>query len=326
LVERNYDYTFLGVVLMAFSAYVASRWHLWTGMCLVSIALAACDNPRNEVGCEVGSEQASSFSPGALSAGSMERSQVDGMEMVLVPAGEFMMGSADDLAAFPGEVPHHAVYLSSFWIDQTEVTNEMYAACVAAGACDPPESAGSYLRSIYYGHETCADYPVIHVSWFDALAYCAWAGRRLPTEAEWEKAARGTDERTYPWGNDAPSAKRDNFCDRNCPSDDREWGVDDGYTDTAPVGSFPAGASFYNALDMAGNVSEWVADWGDLGYYAISPYENPTGPVTGEARSVRGGSWVSIAQTLRATYRWAAKPELSTDAFGFRCAMDAQLP
>jgi formylglycine-generating enzyme required for sulfatase activity len=244
------------------------------------------------------------------------------MLMVYVPAGEFTMGAQAAPAALPGEEPLHGVYLKGYWIDSTEVTNAEYAACVAAGACDLPDSDGSYLRSSYFSHETCADYPVVHVSWFDAQVYCEWAGRRLPTEAEWEKAARGTDGRIYPWGNEPPTAERANFCDDNCPSDQRDTSVDDGYTDTSPVGSYPDGAGFYGALDMAGNVWEWVADWSQIDYYSVSPPANPSGPSEGKTRVVRGGSWVNIPQMLRASNRWAAKPEISTDGFGFRCATD----
>jgi len=201
----------------------------------------------------------------------------DGMVMVYVPAGEFQMGSTEaevDAALelcnqyyrgcerrwFEDERPIHPVALDGFWIDQTEVTNAQYARCVAAGACDPPAESGSSSRDSYYGNSAYEDYPVIWVSWDDAVDYCAWAGGRLPTEAEWEYAARGPEGRTFPWG-DGFDGTRLNYCDANCELDWSDGAVDDGYADTAPVGSYPAGASWVGALDLAGNVWEWVVDW-----------------------------------------------------------------
>jgi len=309
---------------MASSAARFPCRQVWKWICLGTVAMAACANQRDAVGCEAVDADSAASDRRAHLSDDMRRSEIDGMAMVLVPSSEFRMGAQDDPLAVRTEMPQHAVVLGAFWMDQTEVTNRMFASCVAAGGCDPPVSQGSYLRSQYYGHDTCADYPVIHVTWFDSQSYCAWAGRRLPTEAEWEKAARGLDGRVYPWGNDPPTGTLANFCDKNCSSDSRAWDVDDGYVDPAPVGTYPAGASYYGVLDMAGNVSEWVADWSQVDYYSFSPYDNPTGPSSGDTRVVRGGSWVSIPQGLRVTDRWAAKPELSTDAFGFRCAMDGE--
>ena len=175
-------------------------------------------------------------------------SSVDGMEMVYIPAGEFFMGAQEnDPDAGKVEKPGHWLYLSIYWIDRTEITNAMYERCVKAGDCQPPEKTSSKTRPAYYGEPRYQDYPVIYVSWEDALAYCRWAGRRLPSEAEWEKAARGTESWLYPWGNIPPDIHKANF--------NALLG------DTTKVGAYPAGASPFGVLDMAGNVSEWVADW-----------------------------------------------------------------
>ena len=182
---------------------------------------------------------------------------------VFVPAGEFLMGPAeDDYTAKSVEKPQHRVYLDAYWIDRTEVTKAQYQQCVAARKCRAPSCVGTRVD----------EHPVVCVSWQDAADYCAWAGKRLPTEAEWEKAARGTDGRKYPWGNEAPDCGRLNFFFRSKPC----------VESTSAVGAFPSGASPYGALDMAGNVSEWVADWYDEKYYASSPTQNPTGPPSGQ--------------------------------------------
>jgi len=262
----------------------------------------------------------------------------DGMVMVYVPAGEFQMGSTDaevdaalelcnqyhrgcERAWFEREQPVHTVALDGFWIDRTEVTNRQYARCVAAGACNPPARSDSYSRDSYYGNSAYGDYPVIWVSWDDAVDYCAWAGGRLPTEAEWEYAARGPEGRTFPWG-DGFDGTRLNYCDANCEFDWSDGAVDDGYADTAPVGSYPAGASWAGALDLAGNVWEWVADW--YGAYPSGRQENPTGPSSGEDRVVRGGSWGSGPYRVRAAYRDGFPPVYRNAYIGFRCARSSE--
>ncbi len=224
----------------------------------------------------------------------------DGSVMVHVPAGEFLMGSKDDPDADDDEYPQHTVYVSEFWIDKTEVTNEQYSRCVTAGDCQASEYANGER---FNG----ADLPVVGVSWHDAQAYCEWSGKRLPTEAEWEKAARGTDGRKYPWGDDFDSSKV-NF-----------YGTDDGYEYTAPVGSYPEGASPYGALDMAGNVWEWCQDWYDADYYASSPQRDPQGPSSGDGRVVRGGSWYFNEWLVRAANRLRGGPDYRDLDFGFRC-------
>lgn len=175
--------------------------------------------------------------------------------MVYIPTGRFMMGSdpAADEDAWIDELPQHEVTLDGFWIDQTEVTNEQYNRCIAAGKCD---------RSEYWNNEAynTDDQPVVIVSWFDAEIYCAWTGGQLPSEAAWEYSARGDARRLYPWGRDF-DGEIVNFCDTNCNFDWKDDGYDDGFELTAPVGSYPDGASWAGAYDMAGNVWEWIGDW-----------------------------------------------------------------
>lgn len=223
----------------------------------------------------------------------------DGMVLLYVPAGEFTMGSDN---GEPVEKPVHKVYLDAFWIDQTEVTNEMYSKCVLAGQCDPPgASTMDYFRIPAY-----AKHPVVYVNWEMANTYCSWAGRRLPTEAEWEKAARGTDAFTYPWGEgiDCDKANYQSSC----------------VHETSPVGSYVSYKSPYGVYDMAGNVWEWVNDWYADGYYYNSPSSNPVGPDTGQYRSSRGGSWASDASNARSAFRGRLDPSSMSYYGGFRCA------
>jgi formylglycine-generating enzyme required for sulfatase activity len=243
-----------------------------------------------------------------------------GVEMVLVPAGEFLMGSVDsDEYAASDEKPQHKVYLDSFYMDLTEVTNAMYRECVEVGACSSPYNKGSATRILYFNNPEYDHYPVIYVDWAQARDYCQWRGARLPTEAEWEKAARGADGRIFPPGNIFDGSQM-NFCDRNCTLEWADKIIDDGYADTSPVGSYPGGASPYGLLDMAGNVWEWVNDRYLATYYFDAPFENPMGPPSGQARIIRGGSWLSVLVDLRVTTRGQLAPSRRVNDIGFRCA------
>ncbi len=273
--------------------------------------------------------------PRALNAGATQTRAKDGAVMVYVPAGEFLMGSTDaEINAvltrcshckreyFADELPQHTVYLDAFWIDRTEVTNAQYSKCVDAGTCRAPTACD--WGDPTYGDASKADHPVVCVSWDDARTYCEWAGARLPTEAEWEKAARGTDGRLYPWGNTFDGSAL-NFCDRNCELFWKDTSAEDGYARTAPAGHYPAGASPYGALDMAGNVWEWVNDWYDENYYSRSPDRNPTGPDSGEERALHGGSWGDYWYHTRAAHRHGhgVDPTFRSNYIGFRCGADA---
>ena len=258
----------------------------------------------------------------AFSAGDSIVAESDGKTMVYVPAGDFLQGSMPaDPEARDVEMPQRTVVLDAFWIDRTETTTAQYQQCVQAGACRPPHDTSSRQRFAYYGNAEFAQYPVIWVSWNMADAYCRWAERRLPTEAEWEKAARGTDGRIFPWGNELPTSNTANICDANCPYEWADRTLNDGYWDTAPAEAFPAGASPYGALNMAGNVWEWVSDFYDPNYYQYAPQTNPTGPETVGTHVLRGGSWQNAWAFVRTATRDRETrfPENLYNV-GFRCA------
>lgn len=259
---------------------------------------------------------------------------------VEVPGGEFIMGSNSEGKDAP-YYPLHKVHLDTFWISKKPVTNEQFSIFVEAetykttaekvgwsvtfNGVDFDEREGAYWAEPQgpgSNLEGLEDHPVVHVSWYDAAAYCDWIGGRLPTEAEWEKAARGTDGRRFPWGKKMPTGKEANLCDINCPAPHAYKRINDGFLMSSPAGYFPAGASPYGSLDMAGNVAEWVADWYDPDYYSISPYENPTGPAEGTNRVHRGGSWWSGWFNIRTFNRNHHVPEHSHDLEGFRCVKD----
>ena len=257
-----------------------------------------------------------------------------GVEMRLVPQGEFTMGDSPDnaydecmrldghcMTTFNDEAPPHQVYLDAYYLDTYEVTNKLYKACVDAGwwRCTAPghnEPAENF--SDHYGDSQFDSYPVVDVTWSQARAYCEWRGARLPTEAEWEKAARGTDGRAYPWGSVFDGTKT-NFCDKNCKGVSNSQ-YDDGYAEAAPVGSYPQGVSPYGIYDLAGNVMEWTADWYDENYYSNSPSSNPQGPAVGQDRTLRDGSWRYSGNNVRSADRSWSPPRNFMDDLGFRCA------
>jgi formylglycine-generating enzyme required for sulfatase activity len=245
--------------------------------------------------------------------GSIQIRPVDGMTMLYVPAGEFVMGSLDgDL----DEQPIHTVYLDAYWIDSTEITNSMYELCVEAGVCTLPSKTVSIWKRQYYGSTEFSNYPVNYIAWAQADTYCRWAGGQLPTEAEWEKAARGTDGRKYPWGDDFFKMNLVyGFSGRIITSDNP------GAIFTKAAGSYMEGASPYRAMDMAGNVWEWVADWYAEGYYSVSLGSNPTGPDTGESHVLRGGSWHDDSKSARSANRESGAIISQGDTIGFRCAV-----
>ena len=232
----------------------------------------------------------------------------DGAEMIYIPAGSFEMGS--NLGP-EDEKPLREVSLDGYWIDKFEVTNELYQKCVAEGVCKEPSQFDSNTRASYYSNPSYNNYPVIFVDWNQAKTYCQWAGADLPSEAQWEKAARGTNGSEFPWGNARPNRPFGTFVDPNM-------------RDTSEVGLYPDGASFYGVMDMAGNVWEWVDDWYDT-YYDPNEVENPTGPETGDYRIRRGGGWYSESSQLRLAYRSNyALPEAVDRGVGFRCAISGE--
>ncbi|MGD8603225.1 MAG: SUMF1/EgtB/PvdO family nonheme iron enzyme [Anaerolineales bacterium] len=252
-------------------------------------------------------------------------SDVDGMMMVFVPAGEFLQGAGEDPAATQDEFPQRSVYLDAYWIDQTEVTNAMFAEFLnqegnqKEGGFYWADALSSFQDIRWVDGEWVVppgleQHPVREVTWFGAQAYCQWVGRRLPTEAEWEKAARGTDGRVYPWGESQPNCDTANY-DAGCY-----------LRVTTRVGSWPLSHSPYGVHDMAGNLWEWTADWYQHDYYASAPLENPQGPGSGTEKVIRGGSYFphDYADHIRTTNREGYMPTSSGPNLGFRCAADAQ--
>lgn len=258
------------------------------------------------------------------SLGDTQVRSADGMVMVYVPAGAFDMGSSDyeidrelqlcnenghcERSSFESEQPVHPVDLHAFWIDETEVTNAQYQRCVETGECSLPTDNRSYTRDSYFGNKDYGDYPVIYVSWDQAADYCKWISGRLPTEAEWEYVARGSHRSIFPWGNNRPNNTMLNY--------------NGNVGDTVEVGIYPAGVSWCGALDMAGNVWEWVNDWFGTDYYKRSPPQNPMGPASGGAHGLRGGAWHTNEHSVR-----TAKRDYYTDEWsphylvGFRCVV-----
>jgi formylglycine-generating enzyme required for sulfatase activity/tRNA A-37 threonylcarbamoyl transferase component Bud32 len=258
--------------------------------------------------------------------------------MLFRPGGDTFVGDRD-LPPTALAVPTHNVTLSAFCLDKTEVTTKAYNECSERGACEraldhvtwpgiTPDEKKAYSPFCNGSHPERGDHPINCVAWSMAATYCAKRGARLPTEAEWEYAARGSKQRTYPWGDDPPSAKLLNACGRECAKWSKEtlgkamstmYAEDDGFAGTAPVGSFPAGASEHGFLDLAGNVWEWTSDW--YAPYDAKPAVDPKGPETGKSRVVRGGDFLgSDADWARPAWRFTMDPEAYNHAVGFRCA------
>lgn len=228
----------------------------------------------------------------------MRINAVDASQLLRIPGGEFLMGSDD----YSVERPPHRVRVDPFWIGRTEVTNAMYQRFRSATGHRAPAFANEELHN-------GDDQPVVGVDYKDATAYCRWAGGRLPTEAEWEFAARGTDGRVYPWGNDFPSRDR------------AVHGLIFGRGgNAAAVGTTPGDVSPFGVMDMAGNVMEWCSDW--YAPYAVEPQQNPTGPPQGTRRIMRGSCWAYQPQSLRTTERWQTVPHQKISMCGFRLAVD----
>ncbi|MBI5855068.1 MAG: formylglycine-generating enzyme family protein [Nitrospirae bacterium] len=264
--------------------------------------------------------------------------------MVLIPAGEFLMGSPAGGEGFSDESPQRKVFVSAFLMDRTEVTNTAYARFVEATGHRPPANDNPRVTLWPHGllFPAIAQHPVVNVSWIDALAYCRWRGARLPTEAEWEKAARGTDGRRYPWGNKWDRGKANSaayWAERTINFESieqfngfwktgegarvsREQGIN-GEVLTKPVGSFPDGVSPYGLLDMAGNVAEWVSDWYEPYSYLNAPLSDPQGPNGKLLKGLRGGSWIKGGKSLRTTDRDYGLPDDRPSGAGIRCAKDA---
>jgi eukaryotic-like serine/threonine-protein kinase len=278
----------------------------------------------------------------------------DGMTLVYIPKGNFLLGASDiDRDAHDDEKPQLNVYLDAFWIDRTDVTVAQFERFTQATGYKTEAEIGAgqnyWARrggDVYKPDETWASNvswqfpegplpqqsdgghpsgttPVVQISWNDAVEYCRWVGRRLPTEAEWEKAARGTDGLIYPWGNtfDGP---RLNYCDNSCVNPWKDSTYDDGHSRTSPVGIFPSGASPYGVLDMAGNVWQWVKDFYDFTGYQGFPTANPPGVESGPKHALHGGSWFDTIDRTRTTARWSLEPDGRSDIVGFRCAADAK--
>lgn len=226
--------------------------------------------------------------------------------MALVPEGKFTMGSADN---FADEKPAHLVSLNPYYIDKYEVTNRNYNLCVQNGECLPPKKRSSKTQTSYFGNLEFDNYPVIYVTWDMAQKYCQWRDARLPSEAEWEKAARGAAGRIYPWGDTIKNT---------------EANYNGLVGDLAVVGKYYSGTSPYGLFDMAGNAQEWVNDWYQANYYSslFGDVQNPQGPSTGDERVIRGGSWDAGKNFIRTTYRFKSAPSVSFYNISFRCAKD----
>jgi len=245
-------------------------------------------------------------------------------EMVLVSAGEFPMGSDKkvDKNAYQPELPRRNVYLDAFEIDKFEVTTVQFLKFVLA-TNRPPLLDWRYDGGNF--QESMASHPVMHVSWYDADAYCKWAGKRLPTSAEWEKAARGEDGRIYPWGNQPAGPSRANFGRGGLsgPVRDRPERLLL-YPPIISVDKYENAVSPYGVFQMAGNVAEWTADWYDPNYYKTAPNRNPKGPEKGTQKALRGGGWIDSTPSVRPAQRNGTDPNTKMNWLGFRCVRDVK--
>jgi formylglycine-generating enzyme required for sulfatase activity len=256
----------------------------------------------------------------------------DEMTMVYVPGGTFQMGSTQveieeaivlcidhyhtcNRWFYERESPIHSVSLDSYWIDQTEVSNAQYRLCVDSGDCAEPLTCKKGEPT--FNDPSKASHPVVCVNWAEAQKYCQWVGVRLPTEAEWEYAYRGEMRSIFPWG-DYFDGSRLNYCDKNCGETHYDDRFDDGFSHTAPAGSYPAGVSLSGVLNMSGNVSEWTEDW--FGKYSAEALSNPLGPSTGNQKMVKGCSWFFHPAYCRGAFRPSVDPGTRFDYLGFRCA------
>jgi iron(II)-dependent oxidoreductase len=247
-------------------------------------------------------------------------------EMVLIPAGTFLMGSDKkvDKNAYLVELPQRKVYLDAYEIDKYEVTAVQYLKFVLA-TNRPPQVDWKFDGGNF--QEPMAAHPIMHVTWYDADEYCRWAGKRLPTEAEWEKAARGTDGRIYPWGNEMAGLSRANYgrSGLSGPVRDRPERLLL-YPPIISVFKYENSVSPYGVFQMVGNVAEWVADWYDKDYYKTAPDRNPKGPETGTQKAFRGGGWIDSTPSVRVAQRNGTDPKTSMNWLGFRCARDVKEP
>lgn len=269
---------------------------------------------------------------GASPTSVREITSKDGVPMILISAGDFWMGSTTEeidkvteeclkiLGEFritcrsflKYEQPRHKVFLPAFYMDKFEVTTSRYAQFLQASRREPPRDWD------HVDLEQHGQHPVVGIDWHDAEAYCRWAGKRLPTEAEWEKAVRVPDGRHYPWGNEIPTTDMANF-----DNVDQDLGNDLYSKRLKPVGSYPKGASAYGIFDLGGNVGEWVADWYEARYYERSPYRNPKGSADGTEKVTRGGSWFYPSPVMRSAFRSGTHPLTRIATLGVRCAKDA---
>jgi sulfatase modifying factor 1 len=283
---------------------------------LIPLVLAACPGD-DEAGDEVAETGTEGTEGTEGTDGTTETGTEGDPNLLEIPGGTFEMGcSVSDGSCDPENQPVHSITLSPYWIEATEVTVGAFKECVDAGGCSAPANVDLPCS---YGSPLAIDHPINCVTWQQAADYCEWKGRRLPTEAEWEFAARSNSGRPFPWGTAEATCEFAHMF--QMMSEQSTFGCDT--NDTAPVGSYPTGVSPFGVLDMAGNVEEWVADWFSLTWYAESPAEDPIGPAEGMQRSVRGGDYYDASPfNLRTMERARANPDSTAPERGFRCAAD----